>query len=224
MTRASGLPARRTNAIELDSILLGAVRAGENTAAGTRDGSARVLSKKLNSTIGFKVMLNGATAGATGGYVIEVDHVPFGTETPSGNWVPIGIITASGLGEVPVFFSGRDVGSRVSAAAGTNDPRVNAIRLVAGSGNIAITNVALTSNVAVVTVGSHPFQVGDNISVQGCGNTVFNGNFKVTARTGTTVSYARTNANIASGADTGNLTNGTSVPSNVSTVWVSPLI
>lgn len=224
MSRASGLPARRTNELELDGILLGTVRAGLDTPAETRTGAARVLSKKLNSTIGFKVVAIGATDAAAGGYVIEVDHVPLGSATPNGTWVPIGTVIASGTNEVPVFCSGRDVGVKVAAAAGTNDPRVNAIRLVAGSGNIAITNVALTGNVATITVAGHPFVVGDNISVQGCSNSVFDGNYRVSARTGTTISYARTNANVASGAATGNVTNGVAAPSNVGMVWVSPLV
>ena len=224
MTRASGLPARRTNPIELDGILLGAVRAGDGTAAGTRTGAARVLSKKLNSTMGFKVLLNGATSGATGGYVIEVDHVPFGTETPSGNWIPIGTISASGVTEVEALFSGKDVGVKVAAAASVTDPRVNAIRLVAGSGNIAITNVALTSNVATITVAAHTFAVGDNITVSGCSNAVFNGVYKVSAQTATTISYSRTNANVSSASATGNVTNNAAAPSNVGMVWVAPLL
>lgn len=224
MTRASGLPARRPNAIELEGILLGAVRAGDGTAAGTRTGAARVLSKKLNSTMGFKVLLNGATGAAAGGYVIEVDHVPFGTETPSGNWVPVGIIAASGLAEVEAMFSGKDVGVKVAAAAAVTDPRVNAIRLVAGSGNIAITNVALTSNVATITVAAHTFVVGDNITVAGCSNAVFNGTYKVTAQNATTISYARTNANVTSASATGNVSNGAAVPSNVNMVWVAPIM
>ncbi len=224
MTRASGLPARRPNPIELEGILLGAVRAGDGTPAGTRTGAARVLSKKLNSTLGFKVLLNGATSAAAGGYVIEVDHVPFGTATPSGNWVPVGTISASGLTEVEALFSGKDVGVKVAAAAAVTDPRVMAIRAVAGSGNIAITNVALTSNVATITVAAHTFVVGDNITVAGCSNAVFNGSYRVTGVTGTTISYARTNANVTSAAATGNVTNGAAAPSNVGMVWVSPIM
>lgn len=223
MTRASGLPARRDNSLELDGILLGAVRAGvDGTVAGTRTGAARVLNKKLNSTTEFKVLLVGATSAAAGGYVIEVDHVPFGTTTANGTWTPIGTISASGLSEVEAIFSGKDVGVKVAAAASTNDPRANAIRLVAGSGDIAITNIALTSNVATITVAAHTFVVGDNITVAGCSNSVFNGTYKVTAFTGTTISYARTNANVSSVAGTGNVTNGAAVPSNVGMVWVAP--
>lgn len=224
MSRAFGLPARRANAIELEGILYGDVRGGENTPAETRNGAARILSRKLNSNVAFKVLMMGATSAAAGGYVVEVDHVARGASSANGTWVPLGTITASGTDEVEAVFSGKDAGVKVAAAAGTADPIVSAIRLVAGSGNIAITNVALTTNVATITVAAHTFVVGDNITVQGCSNAVFNGTYKVTAQTATTISYARTNANIASGAATGNVTNGAAVPSNIGTVWLSPLM
>jgi hypothetical protein len=223
MSRASGLPARRTNPIELEGILLGAVRAGDGTPAGTRDGSARVLSKKLNSTMGFKVLLQGATAAAAGGYVIEVDHVPFGTSTPSGNWTPVGIISASGLSEVEALISGKDVGVKVAAAAGVIDPNVKAIRATPGSGDIAITNVNMATNVATITVAAHPFQVGDTVTVAGCNIAQYNGTWRVTARTATTFSYSRPGGTGNTAVATGNVTNGAQVPSNVGTIWVAPL-
>jgi len=65
------------------------------------------------------------------------------------------------------------------------------------------THIQLTSNVATLTVsGLHPVVVGDTIKVSDCTNSVFNGQFVVTARTQSTISYAKTNANIGLTANT----------------------
>jgi hypothetical protein len=66
----------------------------------------------------------------------------------------------------------------------------------------AVTNKALTSNVATLTFASHPFSVGDSIWVSGVDAT-FNGRYTVTAITSTTVSYAKTASNVTSVAATG---------------------
>ena len=61
------------------------------------------------------------------------------------------------------------------------------------------TNVVLTSNVATITFDSaHNFSIGSKITVSDFVNTVFNGNFTVTATTSTTISFSKTNANINS--------------------------
>ena len=70
-----------------------------------------------------------------------------------------------------------------------------------------VSNVALTSNVATLTLGSgHGIVVGDTIVVAGVTNNsnLFNGTYVVTAKDATTVSYALTNANVTSAAATGN--------------------
>lgn len=71
------------------------------------------------------------------------------------------------------------------------------------SKNALITNVALTNNVATITVsGTNPFIVGDSITVTSS-NATFNGTFTVTAKTSTTVSYAKTASNVTSAVATG---------------------
>jgi hypothetical protein len=72
-----------------------------------------------------------------------------------------------------------------------------------GQARRSVTNFALTSNVATLTVGLfHDYIIGDSIVVAGVVNGVFNGTFVISAVAATTVSYALTNANIASTAAT----------------------
>ena len=68
-----------------------------------------------------------------------------------------------------------------------------------------ITNGSLTGNVATLTFSSNPgFVVGDKITTTGCSNTVYNVNATaITGVTGTSITFAKTNADIASAALTG---------------------
>lgn len=69
-----------------------------------------------------------------------------------------------------------------------------------------VTNKALTSNVATLTTSAaHGLAVGFEIVVAGVDAT-FNGNYKITAVTSTTLSYAKTAADVASTAATGTIT------------------
>lgn len=67
-----------------------------------------------------------------------------------------------------------------------------------------VTNKALTSNVATLTVGTHLFQVGDSVTVAGVDAT-FNGTYTLTAVNGTTISYAKTATDVPSAASTGSV-------------------
>lgn len=59
-------------------------------------------------------------------------------------------------------------------------------------------SVSLTNNVATITFDNmHPFSVGSKITSSDFSNTVFNGNFTVTSSTPTSISFSKTNANIA---------------------------
>ena len=71
--------------------------------------------------------------------------------------------------------------------------------------NWTITNKALTSNVATLTIGSHKLTVGSTINVDNVDST-FNGTFVLTAVAATTISYALTAANVTSVASTGSVT------------------
>jgi len=68
----------------------------------------------------------------------------------------------------------------------------------------SVTNKALTSNVATLTVGANDYIVGDSVVVTGVDAT-FNGTFTLTAVTATTISYAKTASDVASTAATGSV-------------------
>ena len=60
-----------------------------------------------------------------------------------------------------------------------------------------VTNKALTTNVATLTIGTHSLLVGDSITVTNV-DAVFNGTYTITAVTSTTISYSKINANVTS--------------------------
>jgi hypothetical protein len=69
----------------------------------------------------------------------------------------------------------------------------------------AVSNVALTSNVATLTTAAaHGFAVGDSVVIAGLSNVVFNGTFTlITGTTGSTLVFAKTNDDVASASDAG---------------------
>lgn len=225
--RATGLLTRRGYMLDARTILAGAVRAGaRGQTAETRTGAARLLTTDVSEQDVFKAILFGQDVSSAGGYSIQVAHVAQGAAlgTATG-WVPIGVLSQAGIGQTELALSGLAIENAVRASAALAagaEVRAVAVRAKAGSGDLAITNVVLTSNVATLTVASHPFVVGDVIFVQGCSNTVFNGTYTVTAQTGTTISYARTNANIGTVAGTGTITNGVGVPAGTQTLVLHP--
>lgn len=68
----------------------------------------------------------------------------------------------------------------------------------------AVTNKALTSNVATLTVGAHDYIVGDSVVVSGVDAT-FNGTFTLTAVAANTISYAKTASDVPSASATGSV-------------------
>jgi len=68
-----------------------------------------------------------------------------------------------------------------------------------------VTNKALTSNVATLTIGTHLLTVGSTVNIDGIDAT-FNGTYVLTAVASTTISYAKTNVNVTSVASTGLVT------------------
>jgi hypothetical protein len=80
---------------------------------------------------------------------------------------------------------------------------------VGTSGTLAntVSNKQLTSNVATLTIGAHPFLVGETITVAlAAADPVFDGVQVITAIAATTVSYAKVNANIGSTSSGGTVT------------------
>jgi hypothetical protein len=126
-----------------DGTLLGSVRAGERTDAETRTGAARLLPYKLNLSSFFRVMALGGQSSSTGGYLVQVAHIPkLGTlaDANPANYVTIGTIVFDGTESTEFGLTGRQVAKAVkdaAIAAGTpitTDLRITAIRLVAGTG------------------------------------------------------------------------------------------
>lgn len=74
-----------------------------------------------------------------------------------------------------------------------------------GVSTTTVTNKALTSNVATLTVGAHDYIVGDTVVVAGV-DTTFNGTYVLTAVNSTTISYALTASNVSSTSATGTVT------------------
>jgi hypothetical protein len=238
MSRAINMPARRATMIELEHILLGPVRAGDGTAAETRTGAARILSRKLNSTDVFKVCMLGATSAASGGYLIEVAHMERGEVAVSSSWDLIGTIEAAGANEVEAAFSGKDIGLQAMAA---NTDRILTLgAITAGSGYSAAgtyTNVPLTGGtgsgaqatitvaggaVTVVTLTARGFgyTAADALSAANSNLGGAGSGFSIPASTVGTIAEPRVLA-IRLVAGTGS--NGAATPSGVSSVWVSPV-
>ena len=216
MTRAIGLAAQTAYKADAETILFGYVGPWDDRAAETRTGSAREMPFRLNR-VSFKVVGHGASSSAAGGYLVKAAHIARGGvvgDVTAPNWVTLGSIVFGGEGPVEFGRTGPEVERMVKAATSptiVGDVRVKGVRLFPGSGNLSISNVALTSNVATVTVGTHTLQVGESVTIN-CSNSVFSGTYTITAVTGTTFDFARTNTNVTSAAATGTVTNGVAVP------------
>lgn len=221
MTRAIGLSPQIGYKADAESILLGYVGKWDDRPAETRTGAAVELPYLLNKLPNLKIVGFGATSSAAGGYVVRVAHLPRGgTFDSSTDWVSIGAIVFNGEGPVEIGRTGPEVERIVvdgTSPAITGDVRVVGVKLFPGSGDLAISNVALTSDVATVTIGTHSLQVGEQVTVN-CSNVTFNGTFTITAVTSTTISYAKTASNVTSASATGTVTNGVAVPAGAGNV------
>jgi hypothetical protein len=223
MSRATGLADQRFYQLDASAVLVGAVGAWENRSAATRTGAAQLLDTKLNCTDILKFVGVGQSSNSAGGYVISVGHVARGAALSTvTNWVEIGRMSFSASATNEIAITGRQIEALVRAGTSptiTGDCRVTAIKAVAGLGTLSISNIALTTNVATITVGTHAAAVGDTITVTNCSNSVFNGTYVVTAVAATTISYDRTNANITSTSGTGSVTNGVAAPVGTNTLY-----
>ena len=86
-----------------------------------------------------------------------------------------------------------------------------------------VTNKALTSNIATLTIGTHTLKVNDSLNVIGVDAT-FNGVYTITAITSNTVSYAKIAANVTSVSSVGYVNlNSVNWESNTSIYKWSPL-
>ncbi|MCX6516519.1 MAG: S8 family serine peptidase, partial [Actinobacteria bacterium] len=111
-------------------------------------------------------------------------------------------------GEVLFMFVG---GANSSSVGGWNGGASGTAPGLGGGGasdirrGISITNAALTNNVVTLTTSApHGLTVGTAIAVAGVG-TAFDGSYTITTVASTTLTYAKTNSNIASAVVTGSL-------------------
>jgi len=210
--------------VDAETILLGAVKAGaRGRAAETRTGAARLLTTNLAAQDEWKLVAAGGS-GASGGYVLQAANVAEGAALSSAStYANIGVVTVTAGQINEVAVSGKQIREAVKAAGSlTGDVRVAAVRLRPGTGTLAISNVALTSNVATITLSAaHTMLVGEIVTV-GCSNPLVNGTFTITAVASTTFSYASTQSNITSASATGTVTNGAAAPAGTNTVYLVP--
>jgi len=210
--------------VDAETILLGAVKAGaRGRAAETRTGAARLLTTNLAAQDEWKLVAAGGSS-ASGGYVLQAANVAEGAALSSAStYANIGVVTATAGQINEVAISGKQIREAVKVAGSlTGDVRVAAVRLRPGTGTLAISNVALTSNVATITLSAaHTMLVGEIVTV-GCSNPLVNGTFTITAVASTTFSYASTQSNITSASAAGTVTNGAAVPAGTNTVYLVP--
>jgi len=99
-----------------------------------------------------------------------------------------------------------DVYNAIASVEGISNQQIQMLVRADASQAYAVTNVALTSNVATLTVGTHSLAVGQTVlvaGVAGTGLTIFNGTFVVTAVGSTTFSYSLISTNVSSTPITG---------------------
>jgi len=121
-------------------------------------------------------------------------------------------VTISGM--TNAVFNGAYLIASVLSSTTFTYARTNAdIASGAASGTAIMTNAktittaALTSNVVTLTTSAtHGYLVNDYVSIVEMANTVFNGVYIIASVTGTTFTFAKTNADIASGAASGTAT------------------
>jgi len=129
-----------------------------------------------NSIATMAMPYNGTITGAT----VAVTTAPAGSALTADLKVGAGVAVSTSI-----------------AAAGTSATGV------LNTAAYAVTNKALTTNVATLTTAAHGYKVGDVVSVTGVGEP-FDGTYTISAvGSATTFSYAKTATNVASAASSG---------------------
>ena len=192
MARSTNLSLRRSVDIDAETIVVGAVGPGtRGRAAATRTGSAMLLTTRIDSTDEVKAILAGQSSSSSGGYLLQFAHVPSGgVIADAAGWTTFATLSVSGVSSSEAILSGKQVRASVTTAATTG---------------AAVTVSVLNTNVVTLTIGAHTYQIGDYVTVSGMtsAGVPMNGTYAVTAIAATTISYAKTNANIADGGTAG---------------------
>jgi hypothetical protein len=139
--------------------------------------------------------------------VFDMDSSPYGqiaihnsNTTSSTDVIAYAANGVDGSGWIDMGMTGEDFSQEEFGITGPNDGYI----FVEAPEKFTetVTNKALTSNVATLTIGANDFRVGMPVVVSGVDAT-FNGTYTITARTSTTFSYAKTASNVTSTAASG---------------------
>lgn len=115
------------------------------------------------------------------------------------------VITAPSTTTITYASTGTDVAA-LSGAAQTTFAAAGATVAPMSGAVLTVSNKVLTSNVATITTSTaHGFTVGQSVTVTGVDATFNVTNAVITARTGTTFSYAKVNADVATASATGSV-------------------
>ena len=156
MAKSTGLRSRRARMLDAEQILVGYVGPGaRGRQAETRDGSARILTTRLEAFDVFKAICVGQSATAAGGYILEVAQVPLlegynpqYDVSQATNWTAIASIEVSAQGPTEVPISGMQIFDSLAAELSAGDePRVVAIRATEGTGTNGVAEPAGTMTV-----------------------------------------------------------------------------
>ena len=139
--------------------------------------------------------------------VFDMDSSPYGqiavhnsNTTSSTDVIAYSANGVDASGWIDMGITGEDFNQATFGITGPNDGYI--FMQAPETFTETVTNKALTSNVATLTVGANDFRVGMPVTVTGVDAT-FNGTYTITAVTGTTFSYAKTASNVTSTAASG---------------------
>jgi hypothetical protein len=139
--------------------------------------------------------------------VFDMDSSPYGqiavhnsNTTSSTDVIAYSANGVDASGWIDMGITGEDFNQATFGITGPNDGYI--FMQAPETFTETVTNKALTSNVATLTVGANDFRVGMPVTVTGVDAT-FNGTYTITARTSTTFSYAKTASNVSSTAASG---------------------
>jgi hypothetical protein len=139
--------------------------------------------------------------------VVTMNATPYGqlavnnkNSTSSTDIIAYASNGVDGSGWIDMGITGADFSQAEFGVTGPNDGYI--FMQAPEKFTETVTNKALTSNVATLTVGAHDFRVGMPVVVSGVDAT-FNGTYTITAITSTTFSYAKTASNVTSTSATG---------------------
>jgi len=144
--------------------------------------------------------------------IFDMDSSPYGqvavhnqNTTSSTDIIAYAANGDDSAGWIDMGITGQDFNQATYGITGANDGYIFMQAPAAFTGTV--TNKALTSNVATLTVGTHTLAIGNSVVVSGVDAT-FNGTYTVTAVAATTFSYSKVASNVTSTASSGTVVAG----------------